>query len=214
MRALARSGPCLLLALGCALVAAPARGQEREEPDGFATPPPREKEEPFRTKPGYVQLFATTFVGTGLRFNNPYRLATVLGSDAESLSRTASYVDIGIGATFGNPLGLQHGVTLRTSAALQGVGQVVMTPSYLAWRRWRAFALYGRAGLPLVLTPDVTGGLEASVGGTWFFLGGLGVAAEVVGDVFYGAGTRENAVTTYPVLSGQLGLVAAYEVLP
>ena len=56
--------------------------------------------------------------------------------------------------------------------------------------------------------------LEAGVGATWFFLGGFGVAAEMVGDVFYGAGTREKATTTYPVLSGQLGFVVAYEVLP
>ena len=175
---------------------------------------PRPEPDPFRTKPGYFQIFATAFIGQGLRFNNPYRLATPLGKDAESLSKTAPYVDIGFGATFGNPLGLQHGATLRTSIATEGVGQVVMTPSYLAWRRWSAIALYGRAGVPLVFTPDVTWGLEAGVGATWFFLGGFGLAAEVVGDVFYGAGTREKATVTYPVLSGQLGFVIAYEVLP
>lgn len=170
--------------------------------------------DPFATKPGYAQIFATTFVGTGLRFNNPYRLATPLGDDAESVSRTASYVDLGLGATFGAPLGLQHGVALRTSAAVEGVGQVVLTPAYLGYRRWRSLAAYGRAGIPLVLTPDVTWGLEAGVGGIWYFLGGFGLAAEVVGNLFYGAGTREVATATYPVLSGQLGLVMAYEVLP
>ena len=35
-------------------------------------------------------------------------------------------------------------------------GQVVMTPSYLAWRCWRSIAVYGRAGIPLAFTPDVT----------------------------------------------------------
>ena len=89
-----------------------------------------------------------------------------------------------------------------------------MTPSYLAWRRWRSLALYGRAGTPIVLTPDVTWGLEAGLGATYFLLGGIGVAAELVGDVFYGVGTREKATTTYPVLSGQVGFVIAYEVLP
>ena len=63
-----------------------------------------------------------------------------------------------------------------------------MTPSYLAWRRWSSLAVYGRAGVPIVVTPDVTWGLEAGLGATWFFLGGFGVAAEMVGDVFYGAG--------------------------
>ena len=178
--------------------------------------PPAEKPEPdpFATKPGYVQLFFTSFFGDGLRFNNPYRLATPLGDDAESLSRTAPYVDIGLAATFGHPLGVQHGGALRTSVAAHGVGQVVMTPSYLAWRRWRSIAVYGRAGTPIVLTPAVTWGLEAGLGATYFFLGGIGVAAEMVGDVFYGAGTSEKATTTYPVLSGQLGFVVAYEVLP
>jgi len=190
-----------------------ARADEGFERDASAERRAAEPD-PFRTKPGYVQLFATAFFGSGLRFNNPYRLATPLGDDAESVSRTASYVDVGIGATFGNPLGLQHGVTLRTSAAVEGVGQVVMTPSYLAWRRWGSLAAYGRVGVPLVVTPDITWGFEGALGGAWFPLGGFGLAAELVGDVFYGAGTQAAATTTYPVLSGQLGLVAAYEVLP
>lgn len=170
--------------------------------------------DPFETKPGYAQLFATALVGGGLRFNNPFRLATPLGSDAESVSRTASYVDLGVAATLGDPLGLQHGVTLRTSIALEGVGQVVMTPSYLAYRRFGALAAWGRAGVPLVFSPDATWGLEAAAGGAWFVRGGIGLAGEVVGDVFYGAGTADAKVTTYPVLSAQLGVVIAYEVLP
>lgn len=173
-----------------------------------------EKEEPFKTKEGYAQIFVSVMGGTGLRFNNPYRLATPLGDDAESVSRTAGYVDIGFAGTLGNPLGLQHGFALRTTVAVEGVGQAVMTPSYFGWRRWGAWALYGRAGTPLVLSPKVTWGLEASAGGAWFFLGGVAVTAEIVGDVFYGAGTRDVAVATYPVLSGQLGILGTYEVLP
>jgi len=206
---------------GLAAVTAIAFAGERsahaaEDENGVTIVPekPKPEPDPFRTRPGYVQLFLTTFFGDGLRFNNPYRLSTPLGSDAESVSRTAPYIDVGVGATFGNPLGFQHGVALRTSAALQGVGQVVMTPSYLGYRRWSALALYGRAGVPVVVTPDATWGLEAGLGATWYFLGGIGVAAEMVGDVFYGAGTRDKATVTYPVLSGQLGFVVAYEVLP
>ena len=200
----------LAISLAAFLFALPAYAQEEVAPPEKVEPEPN----PLATKPGYVQLFFTSFVGDGLRFNNPYRLATPLGDDAESLSRTAAYVDIGIAATFGHPLGIQHGAALRTTAALSGVGQIVLTPSYLAWKRWRALAVYGRAGTPIVLTPDVSWGLEAGLGATYFFLGGIGVAAELVGDVFYGAGTAEHAVTTYPVLSGQLGFVLAYEVLP
>jgi len=89
-----------------------------------------------------------------------------------------------------------------------------MTPSYFGWRRKGAFAAFGRAGVPLVLTPDATFGLEAALGGVFFFLGGVGLVAEIVGDVFYGTGTREVATATYPVLSGQLGFMGTYEVLP
>lgn len=197
-----RAPVALLVAVPLAFAASDARAAEER------------REDPFAVKEGYAQLFVTVMGGTGLRFNNPYRLATPLGDDAESVSRTAGYVDIGIAATLGNPLGVQHGAALRTTAAVEGVGQVVMTPSYFVWRRWRALAAFGRAGIPLVLTPEATWGLEASVGGAWFFLGGVGVVAEIVGDVFYGAGTRDVAVASYPVLSGQLGLLGTYEALP
>lgn len=189
-------------AAGAALLLAPAAARAEERVSWVDT------------KPGYAQLFVTTFVGDGLRFNNPYRLATPLGSDAESVSRTAAYVDFGAAATFGNPLGLQHGAALRFTHSLEGVPQWVVTPSYLMWRRWRSFALSGRAGVDIVTLPDVTVGLEAAAGATYFVRGGVGVAAEIVGDVFYGEGTRDTAVATYPVVSAQLGLVLAYEVLP
>jgi hypothetical protein len=193
-----------------ALVGGAAEARAEDAPSTVV----REPEEPFATKPGYLQLFGTVMGGTGLRFNNPYRLATPLGSDAESVSRTAAYVDLGLGATFGSPLGFQHGAALRFTTAVEGVGQSVLTPSYFGWRRLGRFAAYGRAGVPIVLTPDVTWGLEAGVGGAFFPLGGFGLVAEIVGDVFYGEGTRERSVATYPVLSGQIGLIAAFERLP
>ena len=55
-------------------------------------PEPAERgapETPFATKPGYGQFFVTAMLGAGFRFNNPYRLSTPLGDDAESVSRTA-----------------------------------------------------------------------------------------------------------------------------
>lgn len=200
--------------LGALVVAAPRVAHADEPASEVPVAVVRAEKDPFATKPGYVQLFATGFVGTGFRFNNPYRLATPLGDSAESVSRTATYVDLGLAATFGNPLGLQHGVSFRTTAAVEGVGQVIVTPSYFAYRRWRSLAAYGRAGIPLVLTPDVTWGLEAGVGGAWYFLGGIGIAGEIVGDVFYGTGTADVGTATYPVLSGQLGLIFSYEAFP
>lgn len=191
----------LLLAVAAPLIASTASAREREDP--------------FATKSGYMQFFATAMGGVGLRFNNPYRLQTSLGSGAESVSRTSSYADLGLATTlFGHPLGFQHGLALRASIALEGVNQVVVTPSYLLWRRKGAWAGYGRAGFGIVTAPDLTWGLEAAGGAAWFFLGGIGLVAEVVGNVFYGVGTTDIATATYPVLSGQLGLIGSYEVLP
>lgn len=193
------------------LVAWPSGARADERPASAA---PASDERPFATKPGYAQIFATLMGGAGLRFNNPYRLATPLGDDAESVSRTAAYVDIGLATTFGDPLGVQHGASLRTTVAVEGIGQFVATPSYFAWRRKGALAAFGRAGIPLIAWPDVTWGFEGALGGALFFLGGLGVVAEVVGDVYYGTGTRDVGTATYPVLSGQVGFIGTYEVLP
>ena len=80
-----------------------------------------EEPSPTANKAPYVELFATTFLGDGLRFNNPYRLATPLGSSAESISRTAAYTDVGLAATLGDPFGFRHGLALRMSIAVEGV---------------------------------------------------------------------------------------------
>lgn len=168
----------------------------------------------LRARAGYVQVLATAAAGDGLRFNNPYRLATVLGRDAESVSRTAAYGELGGAFTLGAPLGVQHGAALRWTFALEGVAQSVVTPSYLVWRRWTALAAYGRLGVPVVVAPDLTWGGELAAGAVWFFRGALGLSAEAVADVFYGAGTPEARVPAYPVVSGQLGIVATFEVLP
>jgi hypothetical protein len=172
-------------------------------------------ENPFATKDGYAQFFVTAMGGDGFRFNNPYRLSSQLGDTAESVSRTAAYLDLGLGTTlFGNPLGFQHGFSFRTTIALEGVGQVVLTPSYLLWRRKGELAAFGRLGIPIVASPTVTWGLEAAAGGAYFFLGGIGAVAELVGDIFYGVGTTDVKTATYPVLSGQIGLIGTYERLP
>src|ERR1700689_1967254 len=78
---------------------------------------------PADRKSGWFDLFGTAFVGDGLRFNNPYRLSTVLGSQAQSLSRTAAYTDLGGAILFGDPTFLAHGVVLRASVAVEGVRQ-------------------------------------------------------------------------------------------
>ena len=192
-------------------LAIPARAQE---PEGADLAPPPESHAPTMQRSGWVDVFATAYVGDGLRFNNPYRLASVLGSDAESLSRTALYTDLGAAMVLGDPSRLAHGLALRLSFAVEGVPQAVLTPTYLLLHRWGAWGAYGRAGPSLVLTPDTTWGMEGAAGAVWFLRAGIGLSAELVGDIYYGAGTHEVAVATYPILSAQGGLWLSYEAMP
>ena len=80
-----------------------------------------EVRDPSAVKAGYVNFMGTLMAGAGLRFNNPYRLATPLGDSAESVSRTATYGDLGFGIVLGNPAKFLHGGALRVSFALEGV---------------------------------------------------------------------------------------------
>jgi hypothetical protein len=188
----------LLVQLGSLPAARAAEGETRQD----------------ARKPGWADVYATAFVGDGLRFDNPYRLSTVLGSQAQSLSRTAAYADVGVALSFGDPAAIAHGLAIRVSTALEGVSQTVLTPGYQLLHRWGPWGSYARLGLPLVLGPDTTWGLEGGVGGIWFARAGIGLAAEIVGDVFYGAGTREVGTATYPVLSAQGGLFLSWEAMP
>ncbi|MDP9148735.1 MAG: hypothetical protein M3O36_02145 [Myxococcota bacterium] len=167
-----------------------------------------------RPRGEWVNVVGTSFVGDGLRLNNPYRLATVLGSDARSVSRTAAYADVGAAFLLGEPERLAHGLALRASFAVEGVSQSVVTPAYLIFHRWSALAAYARAGVAVALMPDTTWGFEGGAGGVWFARAGIGLALELVADVFYGAGTREVATPAYPVLSAQGGLWLSWEAMP
>ena len=159
-----------------------------------------------------IRVLGSLEFGRGLRFNNPYRLATELGSDAQSVSLTAGYADLAIGILVGPPDGVQHGAAVHASFALAGVSQAVLTPTYmLGYRAARPWLAYGRVGPSFVLTPDPTIGGELAAGFAWFFTGHVAVAGELVFDAYYGAGTHDVAVATYPILSGQLGLLVDHE---
>lgn len=162
----------------------------------------------------YFRALTTLGFGGGLRFNNPYRLQSQLGDDAESLSLTAPYVDLGLGISIGPPDGLQHGAALHLSLALSGVDQQTLTPSYQALYREGQLMIYGRLGSPILISPDANLGFELAGGLAWFLTGAVGLNAELVGDLFYGAATRETTYTVYPILSAQLGVAVDFEALP
>ncbi len=174
-----------------------------------------EERELLRAPDGYANLFGSIAFGEGLRFNNPYRLHTELGSTAKSISLTAPYVDFGAAMTFGAPNSLQNGLALHTGVSMSGPQQTFLSLSYLAaYRAGRSFMVYGRIGPSFLLSPDVNVGGEAAASFSYFFTGAIGVTSELAFDLFYGAATLDKNYTVYPVLSGQLGLIVDYEVLP
>lgn len=163
----------------------------------------------------YVHGFFTASVGDSLRFNNPFRLSYQLGKTGESVSATPLYLNLGAAGAFGNPDGFQHGASLQWSRQLWGLPQNVVTPSYLllygGWRPWLAFA---RAGIAVILNPDSGAGAEVSLGGAYMLTGGIGLQAELVGNLFYGAATWDKTITTIPMLSMQVGVIVDLERLP
>ncbi|HKY40234.1 MAG TPA: hypothetical protein VJN18_30070 [Polyangiaceae bacterium] len=168
-----------------------------------------------RSQQGYQHWMGGLYFGRGLRLNNPYRLQTVLGDDAESLSLTASYLDLHAARTFSGPDGFEHGIAAHFSVAVQGIRQEVLTPSYLLARRFGPRMLgYARAGFPIVLEPDAAVGLEAGLGGAYFLSASLGIGAELDFSFFYGAATIEEAATVIPVMSLAFGMFFDWEFLP
>ncbi|WP_437564017.1 hypothetical protein [Sorangium sp. So ce542] len=162
-----------------------------------------------------ARVVSSLAMGTGLRFNNPYRLQTQLGDTAESLSLTAGYLDLGVALALGPADGVQHGGALRLSIAVSGVPQETLTPSYfVAYRGLTRALAYGRLGAAILIEPDVNVGGELAVGLGYYVLAGVALSGELVGDLFYGAATYEAAYTVYPVVSAQLGLMIDHELLP
>jgi hypothetical protein len=197
--------------LSCALGLRPARAADPAPPTGS-----ERYRTPIEGSSAYWHGFGSLALGEGLRFNNPYRLSTPLGKTPESVSLTAAYYDLGLGVVRGPPSGLAHGAMLHLSVAVQGIPQQVLSLSYIALERVGdgRTLLFGRAGIPIILQPDLGGGVELGFGAAFMISAGLGVQSELVGSLYYGAGTLDRSVTTIPVLSGELGLFVDYEVLP
>jgi hypothetical protein len=170
---------------------------------------------PFPGGTSVLHTFGTVALGKGFRFNNPYRLATPIGDGPESVSFTAAYLDLGLGAAYGSPRGFQHGGEVAFGIATDGISQQVLGLSYvLLYPIHEDFLLRGRAGFPIVLNPDSNVGFEAAVGGAFLLTGGIGVTAELTTSLFYGAATLDKSTTTIPLLALELGIWLDYEVFP
>jgi hypothetical protein len=200
-------------ALAAALVVASAAPCARaaEPDDGVRSSNPT----PLPPLRGEYHLMGGVAVGRGIRFQNPYRLQTELGSDAQSLSLTATYLDLSVGGLLAGTPTMFHGVTVHASFALDGIAQEVLTPSYLFFKRFDPrWAVLGRAGIPIVLEPDANVGFELAGGGVYYLSAGIGLTASLVGSLFFGAGTLDSSRPAIPILSMEIGVVYDYEVLP
>jgi hypothetical protein len=178
-----------------------------------ALPRPRVAVVPAPGPPPWSGLGSLS-LGRGLRFNNPYRLETPLGDTAESLSLAATYLELGLALLIGER-DFRHGPLLGGGVALQGIGQFVLTPSYLAeFGLTDMLELRGRLGVPIVVAPDTTLGLEAGFGSSLALAYGVGALVELVGSVFFGAATDQTSITTIPMLSLQVGVFFEHQVSP
>jgi hypothetical protein len=164
---------------------------------------------------GVVHLFGGLAAGRGLRFDNPYRLQTELGSNAQSVSLSATYLDAYLGAAFGGAGPIFHGAVVHGSFATDGIPQEVVTPSYLLLvRPAPRWGVVGRVGLPIVIEPDANVGFEMAAGGQLYLTAAVGLSASLVGSLFYGAATLDTPRTAIPILSFEAGAFFDYEVLP
>lgn len=196
-----------------AVPAARSARAPRPRPSEAALPRPPASVAPSSTAVPSSGL-ASLAIGRGLRFNNPYRLETPLGDTAESVSLAATYLDLGLAVLFGER-DFRHGVLLGGGVALQGIGQFVLTPSYLAHLALAdTLDLRGRVGVPIVVAPDTSLGLEAGLGSSLALAYGVGALVELVGSVFFGAATDQTSITTIPMLSLQIGVFFEHQVSP
>lgn len=163
----------------------------------------------------YAHTYATLGFGRGLRLNNPYRLQTVLGSNAESLSLTAPYFDLALATVFGDPEGFQQGAIVSASFAMVGVPQQVLAPGYAAvYRLGPRVQLRSNVSLPWVLQPTSNLGVDIGAGAAFMLFAGVGLSSSVILSFYEGAATDQHAATLIPLLSLQAGLTVDYEVLP
>jgi hypothetical protein len=131
------------------------------------------------------------------------------------VSATAPYLEVGFGFALGKPGHVQHGASLRASFALAGVAEQVFSLTYLGLLEVRPrWLLTGRLGTLLAVNPAPNPGFELALGAAFKATGHLGVFAEVVGDLWYGAATFQVAYPVYPVVAVQGGLLVDWEKLP
>jgi hypothetical protein len=171
-----------------------------------------------------LRIMAYAGVGVGAR------LVRNIDPEFDHEFATPPYLDVG-GALYLPGGDIRHGpafflstnLTGEYNSGVQGLRQWSLTPGYqilIPLRRvidgmdhdW--LHLQGRLGIPITLSGVgddvyVSPGLELAAAVHFKFLAGLGVYFEIQGNLYGGFGE-----TVHPTISGDLGLLFDYEVLP
>lgn len=155
-----------------------------------------------------------------LQFGGGFTLRLVKDRDFAQDSFAPAFIDAFGAVVLPSSEVWRHGFGLGASfnlvsdgGILEGVDafqQFVFTPSYLAYLRFSDdFVAHGKFGVPWVISPETSLGLQLDLGITGLLTSSLGAYVEFGLAAFLGA---ED--TIHPTLSAEVGISIDYEVLP
>jgi hypothetical protein len=166
------------------------------------------------------RVLASVGVGTSVRL--------VQNLELQQERFAPAYVELRGGVALPQRGRVGHEITLAATTNLSGdgtytsgidpFGQWAIAPAYAVRVGFPAgpvpdFVLRGRLGVPLVLAPDLTWGVEVDASITYAILAGLGAYFELGYATYFGAEDRAGDLTVHPLLAFELGVSVDWEVL-
>jgi hypothetical protein len=166
------------------------------------------------------RVLASVGVGTSVRL--------VQNLELQQERFAPAYVELRGGVALPQRGRVGHELTLAATTNLSGdgtytsgidpFGQWAIAPAYAVRVGFPAgpvpdFVLRGRLGVPLVLAPDLTWGIEVDASITYAILAGLGAYFELGYATYFGAEDRAGDLTVHPLLAFELGVSVDWEVL-
>jgi hypothetical protein len=202
--------------------AAPSVSQD-DLPPGLRTaavdPEPMFEREPEVERAPW-RVLASVGVGTSVRL--------VQNLELQQERFAPAYVELRGGVALPQRGRVGHELSLAATTNLSGdgtytsgidpFGQWAIAPAYAVRVGFPAgpvpdFVLRGRLGVPLVLAPDLTWGVEVDASITYAILAGLGAYVELGYATYFGAEDRAGDLTVHPLLAFELGVSVDWEVL-
>jgi len=157
-----------------------------------------------------LRIFGTVGIGTSIRFLQDLDYAQERFAPA--------FLDFwgGVvlpGSSFRHTLGAQLALNLSgDGSAAIGVdpaSQFVIGPTYGLYIPLDDWVLFPKFTVPFAVSPEFSVGFELSALAAYRFLAGVGAYAEIGVSMWIG-----EAASIHPLVSGELGIMIDYEVLP